>query len=81
MITYLVGRLTQAKRIRLALLECLESGITDKQNIYTLVAEKTQSPRPTVRKCVRDLRLEFETYLKVLTYTETKKKQDGGKEN
>lgn len=58
--------LNQSERIRKALLAELDAGITDKQELYNLVAQKTESPRPTVRRVASALKKQLQKHHEIL---------------
>ncbi len=45
--------------IKEAINSCLDSGVTDKKDIYTRVVDELGVPRPTVRRVAGDLRNEL----------------------
>ncbi len=52
--------------IKEAIDQYLDKGLTDKQDIYTLVVQELGVPRPTVRRAARDLRNEMLDKIQVL---------------
>ena len=64
--TQIIGNLNQSERIRRELLSALDSGITYKQQLYNIVAEKTESPRPTVRRVASSLKKQLERHHQIL---------------
>ena len=44
----------------------IDNGLTDKHEIFSKVVEKLQVPRPTVRRCARELKRELLEKIKVL---------------
>lgn len=58
--------MSQSQAISLMIEQCLEEGMTDKQQIFTRVVDELGVPRPTVRRCARDLRIKLATYAKIL---------------
>ena len=57
---------TQSQRIRTEILLALEGGMKDKQQIYNIVAQKTDAPRPTIRRVASALKLELQKNLDIL---------------
>lgn len=66
--------MTQADRIRASILECLDKGIKNKQEIYTIVSAKVEAPRPTIRRVAKDLKAELEKHLEILSDTRVERK-------
>lgn len=58
---------TQNDIIKTELLLALNGGISDKQILYNIVAQKTDSPRPTIRRVARDLRNDLQTKVNILS--------------
>lgn len=52
--------------IKQAIMIYLDSGMTDKTEIYSAVVGKLGVPRPTVRRCARELRDDMERKVKIL---------------
>ena len=46
----------QGRDIREAIIKCIETGITDKQEIYSHIVKELGVPRPTVRRVAGALR-------------------------
>jgi len=61
-----VNRTNQSTVIKAAINTLLDSGITDKQDIYTKVVSELGVPRPTVRRVARDLRNELLEKISIL---------------
>lgn len=59
----------QSARIRKEIMLALDGGMKDKQEIYSIVATNTDSPRPTVRRVASALKKELEAYHKILSDT------------
>ncbi len=49
-----------------AIVQKLESGMTDKQEIFTMIVEELNVPRPTVRRIARDLRSKYTERIRIL---------------
>lgn len=58
--------LTNTTIIKKAIEELLDKGLTDKQDIYSLVVERLGVPRPTVRRIARELREDMIKKIKIL---------------
>src|SRR3990167_9715691 len=58
---------SQAETIKTELLLALNGGIKDKQIIYNIVVQKTDLPRPTVRRVARDLRNDLLKKVEILS--------------
>ena len=58
--------LNQSERIKKELLLALDGGITNKQELYNIVAKNTKSPRPTVRRVASALKKQLERHHQVL---------------
>jgi len=65
--SYTVQLTNQSSRIRNEILLALDGGIKDKQQIYNIVAEKTDSPRPTVRRVASKLKKDLEKYHEIMS--------------
>ena len=61
-----MNRTNQSTVIKAAINTLLDSGITDKQDIYTKVVSELGVPRPTVRRVARDLRNELLEKISIL---------------
>ncbi len=61
-----MNRTNQSTIIKEAINSYLESGVTDKQDIYTKVVDELGVPRPTVRRVARDLRTELLQKIQIL---------------
>ena len=61
-----MNRTNQSTVIKAAINTLLDSGITDKQDIYTKVVDELGVPRPTVRRVARDLRNELLEKISIL---------------
>lgn len=59
-------QLNQSQRIKREILSALDGGMTDKQQIYNIVAEKTHVPRPTVRRVASEFKKDLEKYQSVM---------------
>jgi len=44
----------------------LKNGMTDKQEIYSIIVQELNVPRPTVRRVARDLRNEYVERIRIL---------------
>ncbi|MEK6829266.1 MAG: hypothetical protein AABY15_04000 [Nanoarchaeota archaeon] len=60
---------TQIQTIKTELLLALNGGMNNKQEIYTIVAQKTNTPRPTVRRVASALKKELQQYHTILADT------------
>ena len=56
----------QSEMIKIAMLRYLEQGVTNKREIFTKVVDELGVPRPTVRRCSRELIVELIEKAKVL---------------
>lgn len=61
-----MNRANQSSVIKEAINSYLDRGITDKQDIYTMVVDDLGVPRPTVRRVARDLQTELLEKIKIL---------------
>ena len=61
-----MNRTNQSTVIKEAINSYLDTGLTDKQDIYTKVVDELGVPRPTVRRVARDLRNELLDKIKIL---------------
>ena len=61
-----MNRTNQSTVIKEAINSLLDEGVTDKQDIYSIVVDKLGVPIPTVRRVARDLRNELLTKIKIL---------------
>ncbi len=52
--------------IKMILNRCMDNGMNDKTDIYSMVCEETGSPRPTVRRVARDLRNDMTEKIRIL---------------
>ena len=66
-----MNRTNQSTVIKAAINSYIDSGITDKQDLYTKVVDELGVPRPTVRRVARDLRNELLEKIQILQ-SETK---------
>lgn len=57
---------TITQRIEHAIEQKLESGMVNKQEIYTMIVEEFNVARPTVRRIARDLRNKYLEKVKIL---------------
>lgn len=57
---------TQSQIVAQAINRLIDSGLTDKSEIFTKVVDELKVPRPTVRRVARDLRKEMEKRVKIL---------------
>ena len=57
---------TNTTIIKEAIEELLDKGLTDKQDIYSLVVERLGVPRPTVRRVARELREDMVKKIQIL---------------
>jgi len=55
-----------SKRIMIVLEQKLESGMTDKHEIYSAVVDELGVPRPSVRRIARDLRMKYADRVRIL---------------
>jgi len=58
---------TQSDFIKIDILQALDNGETDKSIIFDIVEANLGVPRPTVRRCSRELVKELKQKIKVLT--------------
>lgn len=58
--------MSQKRNVMNAINQKMENGMTDKQAIFSKVVEEMNVPRPTVRRCARDLKGELLSKIKVL---------------
>ena len=58
--------MSQNRQIQDEIIRLLDSGMTDKQEIYTKVVENLHLPRPTVRRACRDLVNEMKRRIEIL---------------
>jgi len=56
----------QSETIKIAIMHYLDSGFTNKREIFTKVCDDLGVPRPTVRRCSRELIEELTEKVKVL---------------
>lgn len=56
----------QSEIIRQSIEALLKKGMEDKQDIYSKIVEELGVPRPTVRRCARELKNEYEARIKIL---------------
>ena len=61
-----MNRTNQSAVIKEAINSYLDSGVTDKQDIYTKVVDDLGVPRPTVRRVARDLRSDLLQKIEIL---------------
>ena len=61
-----MNRTNQSTVIKAAINSLLDKGVTDKQDIYTIVVDELGVPRPTVRRVARDLRNELLEKIQIL---------------
>ena len=54
--------------IKQAIIDCLDSGMKDKHEIFSKIVEQFGIPRPTVRRVSRELREEMIQKVKILDY-------------
>ena len=66
-----MNRTNQSTVIKAAINSYIDSGIKDKQDLYTKVVNELGVPRPTVRRVARDLRNELLEKIQILQ-SETK---------
>lgn len=59
-------KVTQQSKVRSEIIRLINSGMTNKFAIFTTVVQNLQVPRPTVRRCARELIIELEYKIKVL---------------
>lgn len=52
--------------IKSCIMNFLDKGLTDKQDIYSKVVEELGIPRPTVRRVARELKMELMEKAKIL---------------
>ena len=55
-----------SKQVEIAIEQKLESGMTDKQEIYSRIVVELNIPRPTVRRIARDLRNKYLERIRIL---------------
>jgi len=55
-----------SKLVEIALEKKLDFGMTDKQEIFTMIVEELNVPKPTVRRIARDLRNKYVNRIKIL---------------
>jgi len=60
---------SQSQRVRYEILSCLNSGMTDKQEIYNAVCITTETTRPTVRRVASVLKKELQSHYSILADT------------
>ena len=65
--------MTQTEEIQKEIRLCLDAGIPDKQKIYTLVEEKLDVPRSSVRRACIGVRESLERQLRILKTKKTKR--------
>jgi len=58
---------TQSDFIKIDILEALDNGETDKSIIFDMVEANLGVPRPTVRRCSRELLEELKSKVKILS--------------
>ena len=58
---------TQNNIIKSEMMLALNGGVSDKQILYNIVAQKTDAPRPTIRRVARDLRNDLIQKVEVLS--------------
>jgi len=61
-----MDRVNMSKLIEEKIKQCLDLGMTSKEEIITAVVDKLGVPRPTVRRVKRDLITKLQTKIKVL---------------
>lgn len=62
-----IGVMSQGEAIKLEILNTLEKGrCLDQSQVYTIVSEKLQVPRPTVRRITRDLIIDLQHKISIL---------------
>lgn len=59
----------QQQKVKHEIMQCLNGGMKNKQEIYTIVSTKTDTPRPTVRRVASALKKELEKHHQVLSST------------
>ena len=57
---------SEAALIKIIIGRCMDNGMTDKTEIYSLVCEETGALRPTVRRVARELREEMMDKIAIL---------------
>ncbi len=58
--------LNQSKIIKDEIIKCIDDGMRNKQDIFSRVVEKLGVPRPTVRRCSKDLKAEMIAKVRIL---------------
>lgn len=59
--------LNQREAVKLEILKLIDSGIHDKQEIYSKIETEMEIHRPTVRRIARELKFDLEKKLAILT--------------
>jgi len=57
---------TLTQRVEHAIEQKLEKGLVNKQEIYSLIVQEFNIPRPTVRRIARGLRIKYLERVKIL---------------
>lgn len=63
--------ISQTAKIRHQIDVLIDSGETNKTNIYTKIVDKTGLPRPTVRRIASEYKKEIEKKIRILTNSVT----------
>ena len=63
----MMKQLSQAKQISDEIMSLLDQGMKDKQAIFTKVVANLGVPRPTVRRVSRDLRMDLQRKVLILS--------------
>ena len=58
--------MSQNEDVKTEIIRLLDSGMTDKQDIYTSIVDQMGVPRPTVRRVARELLAELKKKVDVL---------------
>ena len=58
--------MSQTEDVKTEIIRLLDSGMTDKQDIYTSIVDQMGVPRPTVRRVARELLSELKKKVDVL---------------
>lgn len=60
---------TQVQTVKKEIMNCLDNGMTSKQEIYNTVCTITETPRPTVRRVASALKKEIQSHYSILADT------------
>lgn len=66
---------TQGPKIKSMMMGLLDSGYTNKEDIYDKIEESMGTPRPTIRRIARDVRTDL---TKKVTILQTTRKEERG---